>query len=605
MIQIDFQPAGRRIVVEQGGDLLTAAQHAGIDLIAACSGIGICGTCRIRLVEGQLSDPTTVEVDILDAEQINKGYRLACQAVPLGDVRIEVPPESLPVGNKLVVGGIDHGVQVNPLITHLDVSIEPPGLDDLRSDLTRLEEVVHKTKYWPLIVDLPVLVSLPENLRKNNWSVRLGLRRHYHEICLVAVLPKQTALYGLAVDIGSTKLAAYLVDMNTGVTVLQKGTMNPQISFGEDVVSRIAFANKSEHNRKILQKRLVGALNQMVEDLCSEADIQPSQIVEAALVGNTAMHHFLLGLPVEQLGASPYVPAVSRPVEIRAADLDLNIAAGAWIYLPANIAGYIGADHTAALLASQFHLPKEEIRILVDIGTNTEISLSIRNRVLLSCSTASGPAFEGAHIRDGMRAAPGAIEKVVIKNGLAQVKTVSGRPPVGICGTGILNSISELLKDEAITSQGGFNKNHPGVRQRDGRTEFLLVPAERTGHGRDIVITRKDINEIQLAKGAIRAGIEVLLTTAGIHKADVDEWVIAGAFGTFLDIDSALRVGMFPEVPKERFKQVGNAAGVGAKRLLISEEEREAVFSLAAKAQYVELTTYPEFTHRFVSAMNF
>jgi uncharacterized 2Fe-2S/4Fe-4S cluster protein (DUF4445 family) len=600
---IDLEPVGRRIAVEPGTDLLSAAQRAGVDLVAACGGVGICGTCLVRLVTGKLTPPTLTEEEELGKERLAEGYRMACQAEPLSDVRLDIPPGSLPAAQKMQVEGRESAFTLDPAVKAVDLALTPPELEDLRSDLTRTSEELASLGLPPLQGDLAAFTALSEGLRGHGWKVRLALRREKNHSHLAAVLPPGTPLLGLAVDLGSTKLALYLIDLNSGTTLASTGVMNPQIAYGEDVVSRIAYANKRESNRHLLQTRLVDTLNEVIVQLCAQVGAHPQEIVEAVMVGNTAMHHFLCGLPVAQLGASPYIPAVSQPLLIKAVEVGLNIATSGSIYMPANIAGYVGADHTAALLASRAHKDGRTF-ILVDIGTNTEISLA-RGELIFTCSTASGPAFEGAHIQDGMRAAPGAIERVLMAGGEVQTVTIGGLAPVGLCGTGILTAISEMLENSVLDMRGVFDRSASRVRTVERRAEFVLVPASKTGHGRDVVVTRKDVHEIQLAKGAIRAGIGVLLDEAGITAEDVDEWVIAGAFGTYLDLRSAQRVGMFPPVPLERFQQVGNAAGVGAKEMLLSQAKRNESFEMTARVRYVELTIFPDFSQRFVDAMYF
>ncbi len=645
-LTIDLQPIGRRIEVEAGTSLLEAAQQAGVDLVAACGGIGICGTCRVRPLEGDFNPPTPAEEEQLEPAQRAAGDRLACQAAPRRDARIEIPAESLLVAQKIQLDGREVAVALQPAVSALDLELKPAALDDLRADLRRVEESIPPAAGIgagdaKISGDLAALEQLSQELRRNNWRVRLALRdaagRSHGDASrshggasrreLAGVFAPRTPLLGLAVDLGSTKLAAYLVDLETGATLAQAGVMNPQIAFGEDVINRIAFANKSEANRRLLQTRVVEALNQAAAGLCARAvetgrlpAAAPGQIVEAVVVGNTAMHHFFTHLPVAQLGAAPYVAAVSGALEPRAAELGLEFAPGARVYLPANIAGYVGGDHTAALLATRSFPAQQPAegavrRVLVDIGTNTEISLTIDGQIYC-CSTASGPAFEGAHIHDGMRAAPGAIEKVHIKGdsgGYAvQVATIGGLAPVGICGSGILQGVAQMLEAGLIDRRGTLRKEAPGMRIANNESEngaknkgveFVLVPAARSGHGRDVVITRRDVNEIQLAKGAIRAGIEIMLRKGGIAASDVQEWVIAGAFGTYLDLASAVRVGMFPAAPLERFHQVGNAAGMGAKQMLLSVSARAEAARLAASAHYVELTVEPEFTTEFMQAM--
>ncbi|MCC6147232.1 MAG: DUF4445 domain-containing protein [Anaerolineaceae bacterium] len=605
-ITLDFQPIGRRVAVDPEITVLYAAQLAGIDLVAACSGLGICGTCMIRIINGSVSPPSLSEINLLDTQELDNGYRLACQCTALSDMRIEIPPESLPGGQKLQVEGLGLEIKLAPVVLPYELHLVPPTLDDLRSDSTRLREALQELSTDDTEIAFPVLASLSERLRGQAWNARAAVRTFSDRREVVGVFPSGTNLLGMAVDVGSTKLAIYLIDLETGATLAQKGIPNPQIVFGEDVISRIAFANKDVKNRELLRYRLIYALNQTIQELCMSVGCSVEQIVEAVLVGNTAIHHFVTFLPVEQLGAAPYVAAFSDPLEVRARDLGLDIAPGAWVYFPPIIAGYVGADHTSALLAAQYHRNGGSgIRMLIDIGTNTEISLGVGKNIY-SWSTASGPAFEGAHIHDGMRAAPGAIEKVSIVAGKSTVATVGGEAPVGICGTGILQAISELLRNKIITTQGTLRKDQPGVRSQEGRgSEYLLVSAEKTGHGRDIVITRKDINEIQLAKGAIRAGVEILLSHAGIPPEDVEEWVIAGAFGSYLNLESAVRIGMFPKVSIKRFHQVGNAAGTGAKQMLLSLDERNDAVKIVKRVEYIELTAYPEFTQCFVEHMSF
>lgn len=601
---VTLQPAGRRIEVEPGTNLLEAAQRAGIELVASCGGVGICSTCKVRISQGRVTPPSETEVEELGREALAAGFRLACQTVPLEDVRVDVPRESLLAGQKMQVEGREGAVALDPLVTALDLELQPPSLTDLRSDLTRVNQALMEHGLPPLEGGPLLLGSLSQQLRTHAWRARLALRRHAGHCELVAVLPHGARIAGLAMDIGSTKLAVFLVDLESGALLQQTGVMNPQIAYGEDVVSRIAFANRSEDNRRLLQTRLVETVNQTVDEFCQKEGLLPAQIVDVVAVGNTAIHHLFTGLPVEPLGAAPYTPVVSDAMSFPAAEIGLKVAPQANVYLPPNIAGYVGADHVSALLAARSYTLDGHTSIVVDIGTNTEISLIHQGRVL-SCSCASGPAFEGAHIRDGMRAAPGAIERVHISSDTVRPVTIGGHPPVGICGSGILNAVAELLDAGALDARGVLNQKDARVRQSNGKGEFLLVPSTSTGHGRDIVVTRKDVNEIQLAKGAIRAGLEILLGEMGIGAEDVDEIIIAGAFGTHLDLNSALRVGMFPQLPLERYHQVGNAAGVGARQMLLSSALRDQAAGMTAGVEYIELTTTPTFTPTFVDCMYF
>jgi len=315
------------------------------------------------------------------------------------------------------------------------------------------------------------------------------------------------------------------------------------------------------------------------------------------------MHHLFVGLPVRQLGVAPYVPAVSEAMQFPAREVGLGIAAGAYVYLPPNIAGYVGADHVAMLLGADLVETTETV-IALDIGTNTEISLFHHNRHY-SCSCASGPAFEGAHIQFGMRAAPGAVERVRIEGPEVQVHTIGEQPAVGICGSGILDVVAELLRAQLLDVRGVLKGTHPRLLPNGSKTKFVLVAAERSGIDRDVSVSRSDVNEIQLAKGAIRAGVETLLAVAGVRAEAIERFVVAGAFGTYLDLDSAVRIGLFPALPHSRFQQVGNAAGSGARRLLISTRERELADEISRHVDYIELAGHPAFTSVYVKALAF
>jgi uncharacterized 2Fe-2S/4Fe-4S cluster protein (DUF4445 family) len=424
---------------------------------------------------------------------------------------------------------------------------------------------------------------------------------------VIAVRPFGTSPLGLAVDIGTTKLAAYLVDLASGETLASGGAMNPQIAYGEDVMARISHAISHAEGGEQLRQAIVGAINQLARELCAQAGRNVpdrhvvGDIADAVVVGNTAMHHLFLGLPVKQLGLAPYVAAESAALDVKARELGLDLAPGAYVHLLPNIAGFIGADHVAMLLATG--LPEREGVVLgLDIGTNTEVSLVARGRHL-SCSTASGPAFEGAHIRHGMRAAPGAIERVAIHDGRVFVKTVDDAPPVGLCGSGILDLVAQLFRAGVLNSRGAMEAaQHPHVRRGEHGLEFIVVRGDENG-GHEITFSRQDVSEIQLAKGAMRAGVSILLKQAGITEADIDEVILAGAFGTYLDAQSGIDIGMFPRVDRHRIRQVGNAAGAGARMALLSMAQRERAAQIAQRVEYVELTAVPDFQSEFARAL--
>jgi len=597
-IIVDMQPVGRRIEVAEGTTLLEAAQSSGVGLVSLCGGEGWCESCLVRIAKGEVNEPTQPELDYLDEGDLSAGYRLACQIRPKTDVRVDIPPESLSTPQRLQIEGKDFEIPLSPIVEFVDLDLSPPTIKNLRADSDRVKDALIEHGIGDVRIELPILRDISNNLRANKWIVCTVLR----EGEVIAVLPPESSIYGISVDIGTTKLALYLVNLMTGEVVDKVGEMNPQIAYGEDVVSRIAYATQNEDGRQVLQNALVSSLNLLVQEVCKTAAIDQSQIVDAVVVGNTAMHHLFAGLPVEQLAFAPYVPAVNEPIDFRAADIGIALAPGAYIHLLPNIAGYVGADHAAVILSTELWETDKTI-LAIDVGTNTEISL-VSNGRILSCSCASGPAFEGAHITNGMRAAPGAIERVQIIDGKIKTFTIDDALPVGICGSGILDVVAEMKAANLMDEKGALIEGKLNIRKgKKKNLEFLLVPREFTGHERDISVSRTDVNEIQLAKAAIRAGQEILLNKAGITAQDIDEIIIAGAFGTYIDVPNAISVGMFPGISVNHFRQIGNAAGMGAVQALISVKHRQLIRDVIKDVDYIELTTYEHFQKEFIDAM--
>jgi uncharacterized 2Fe-2S/4Fe-4S cluster protein (DUF4445 family) len=350
----------------------------------------------------------------------------------------------------------------------------------------------------------------------------------------------------------------------------------------------------------LLQKLAVEAINELCANLCAEANAGTEEIVEAVVVGNTAMHHLFLRFPVRQLALSPFVPAVSSSLDVKASDLSLHIAPGAYVHLLPNIAGFVGADHVAALLATEAS-PAKETTVILDIGTNTEVSL-IHDGRITSTSCASGPAFEGGHIKYGMRASTGAIERLRITDDTIQYQTIDGVPPIGICGSGILDALSQLYLTKAVDEGGRITDNHPRVRTSRGQREFVLVSKEERDGKSAITITQHDIRELQLAKAAIRSGIQILLEANGCPEDEIKQVIIAGAFGTYINVASAVTIGMLPSLPLNRFRQAGNAAGMGAKLALISLAKRAEAKVVTSRVKYIELASTPSFEQTFMQA---
>ncbi|HRF48149.1 MAG TPA: ASKHA domain-containing protein [Anaerolineales bacterium] len=600
--EIDFEPVGKRVDVPAGSDLLDAARQAGIGLASVCGGEGTCGRCRVVIMNGKVSEPVDADRRFLSQLEINAGHRLACRVHVHSDVKVHVPKASLVTDQRLQVGGLARALTVENTIKACAVETDPPTLRDLRSDLGRVTDAIESAYgLRHLAVEPSVIRQLSPTARTHNWNLTAFI--HGREIVGFAAPARRPV--GFAVDLGTTKIAGFLVDLETGAELAAGGVMNPQISYGEDVISRLVYAGRGPAAAAEIRGVVIEGLNGLVATLCEQAGIERTEVAEACIVGNTAMHHLLLGLPTQQLSVAPFVAAASDAVDVRARDLGLELAPGAYVHVPPCIGGFVGADHVAMILASDLD-KGDRVAVGVDIGTNTEIALCKPGLAYLtSASCASGPAFEGAHIRDGMRAASGAIEAVRITADGPQIKTIGDAPAVGICGSGIVDAIAALHGAGLLNDRGRLQKDAPGLRMGTQGPEYPLALAPNTGTGRDVVITQSDVNEIQLAKGAIQAGLEILLESTGTPAEAVDEMIVAGAFGSFLNLESALDIGLLPRLPRARYAQVGNAAGVGAKALLLSLKERTRAQKIASRTSYIELTTYPGFQKRFALSMWF
>ena len=594
MFTIEFEPVGRRGECSGDESLLDGARRLNVDLVSICGGGGVCGRCKVQVISGEVTGQTEDEKEHFTETELAQNYRLACRTFPKSNVRIHIPPESLTAPQRTQVEGLDLSIDPDPLIRGLDVKLTPPSLEAPQSDDQNLWAALEKQHGEAAgRIDLKVQQSLSTQLRKEGWSVRVGIRGDE----IVALSSPSTRWLGLAVDIGTTKIAAYLIDLETGKTLASRGFMSPQISYGEDVITRIAAAGKSPENALKLQSLLVDGLNETAASLCSGIHSLPEDIADAVIVGNTAIHHLFLRLPVQQLGMSPYVPAVRAALDVKARDLGLNIAPGAYVHLLPNVAGFVGADHVAMLLATRM-VESKSVVVAIDIGTNTEICLNYRGR-RTSVSCASGPAFEGAHIKYGMRAAPGAIEHVRFSNGKLNIQTIGGESPVGICGSGLLDVVAQMRLNGVLDATGRMVQHSLVRRGRDGINEFVL--AERPGNDA-ITVSQKDVRELQLAKAAIRLGVRALVEAEGLTESQVEQVILAGAFGTYIDVESAVEIGMLPALPLERFQQVGNAAGTGARMALISRGHRGHAREIALSDGYIELGSIPEFHRKFAEA---
>ena len=594
---IDFEPVGRRGECRKDESLLACARRLGVGVGSVCGGKGTCHACKVQVLSGTVSKPTSNELETFSRREIKRGWRLACQTYPASGCKVAVPSESMTTPQRLQVEGLEIAIPPEPSVRVYRLQLAAPSLKAPQADADRLLKALNQQhKLRCTKIDIGALRTISDQLRSWKWKSQAAVRN-----CeVIAIIPLKSRQLGLAIDLGTTKVAGYLVDLSEGRTLAAKGIMNPQISYGEDIISRITTVVHSPDNAASLQKLAVDAINELCADLCAEAGAKPEEIVDAVVVGNTAMHHLFLRLPVKQLALSPFVPAISRALEVRAGELGLNIAPGAYVHLLPNIAGFVGADHVSMLLATDAWQAKKPT-VALDIGTNTEVSLICKGNITAT-SCASGPAFEGGHIKYGMRAATGAIERLRIDGDKIQYQTIDGAPPVGICGSGILDALAQLYLSKIIDEGGRIIDNKPRVRAYKGQHEFILVSKEERKGKPAITITQHDVRELQLAKAAIRTGIQVLLETSGCSEDDIKQVIIAGAFGTYINVTSAVAIGMLPSLPLNRFRQVGNAAGMGAKLALISLKSRAKAQAVASRVSYIELASVPKFEQVFVQA---
>lgn len=602
--QVVFQPSGKRGSYRGPVRLLDAARRAGVGLESVCGGVGDCGRCKVIVTSGPTSHLTGIEEALLSAEEIAQGYRLACCTRVYGDAEVFVPPAPKLDAQRLQVESKEMALEAEPPVREYEVELPEATLADMRSDLGRLCDALAGQGAQADAVDYTALKATSAALREGQWSVQVAVRGR--EIVAVSPTGRASVGLGMAVDLGTTKIALYLVDLGTGKTVDMRGIQNPQIPFGEDVVSRLQTIMEDEEALGLQSAAVLKAINKEIARMCRRNGTTPQRILEATIVGNTAMHHILLRLPTRQLALFPFVPATDRPLEVKARELGLAISPGAYIYFLPPVAGFVGSDHVAMLLATGVYRHQGNA-LGIDIGTNTEIALKTPGGIT-ACSTASGPAFEGARIKCGMRASPGAVERVAIDEGdlTVDIKTIADEAPVGICGSGIVDAIAEMLRVGLIDERGRIIPGRRGVRLGPaGRPELVLAAADGGRCSQDIVITQRDVAEVQLAKGAIRTGTDILLGRAGLAAGDIDRVVIAGAFGSYISPAATVELGMFPRLPLERFEQVGNAAGAGARAVLVSTRERSRAEQLAAEVGYIELAAEPDFHRQFALGMRF
>lgn len=624
---IIFQPSGRRGRVPQGTTILDAARRLGVGIEAVCGEQLVCGKCRVKIMEGSfpkegitssmehLSGLDEKEIKVLKRKDSDEHIRLACATRINGDILVFVP-EASRTGKQIVskaAGKID--VKLKPAVKKYYVELPPPALEDPLGDFERLEQqLAEQHGLKKLSIDYRALQKFPDMVRKGDWKVTVTVWNS-SEIIRVESGKVETNI-GLAVDIGTTTMAGYLTDLNTGNVLVTESMMNPQVRYGEDVMSRITYCMLNEETGlKELQETIIEGLNTIVKEAVRKAGLAPEDVSEMTLVGNTAMHHILLGINPEYMGVAPFTPALHRSVDIKAERFGLHILPAGNIHVMPIEAGFVGADNVGCLIADRPH-KRDEITLLIDIGTNGELVLGNKEK-LISCSCATGPALEGAQIEFGMRAAPGAIERVRINSKtLEPVYKVIGSDhwsdgkvnmqAKGICGSAIIDVIAEMFKAGILKKNGQINLElkSPRVRKGEkGMSEYVLAWKHETSIEQDIVVNQKDVRAIQLAKGALYSGCLIMMRKLGVEQ--FDRLAVAGAFGSHIDKVAAMVIGMYPDCDLEKVQYIGNAAGDGARIALLNVDRRKEANVVARQVEYVELALEEDFNDRFGEAMQF
>ncbi len=618
-----FQPSGRRGEIDPGKTLLEAARELGVDIESICGGKQTCGKCKVQIqagffekygIESRMGNLTQIleaEKKKLKAEEIDSNHRLACACHVNGPVVVFLPEESRGGGQIVRKGAREIKVKISPPISKYYVELQPATLHDPLGDLERLLAELKKTHGLDnLRIDYLILRELPVVLRKGDWKVTVTA----WEDEIIRIEPGLAEKnYGLAVDIGTTTVVGYLTDLNSGKVVAVDSMMNPQVAYGEDVMSRITYAMSHEDGLAKMNSAIVEGLNKIAKNAADFASLTTEDILEIVVVGNTCMHHLFLNIDPTHVGLSPFPPTLHKSLDVKARNLGIKISKAANAHILPIEAGFVGADNVGVLIATEPH-KQSKIALIIDIGTNGEIVLGNRE-MLLSTSCATGPAFEGAHIKFGMRAAPGAIEHLRINPSSYEVEfKVIGKADWhthleevgarGICGSGIIEAVAEIFKAGIIRKNGTFNMDIKTPRlRRAEEPEFVLAWKHQTAIGKDITIGLSDVRNIQLAKGAMYTGAKILMKRFGASK--LDKVILAGAFGSYIDREASMVIGLYPDCDLKDVIAVGNAAGDGARIALINKKKRTEANDIARKVRYIELTVDPDFQTEFMRAMYF
>ena len=619
---IHFLPDDIRVKVAPGENLLTAAAAAGVYIHAYCGGDGVCGKCKVQLEAGEVESDNAATLKQADYE---KGIRLACKTRVVSDVTVRIPetiksdgkalkrePKTTRAISARSMETLVGSWKIDPPVGKLFLKLPPPSMDDNVSDMQRLMRAIKiaipdnpEPNY-----DHPQLIrELSEILREAAWEVTVILlhgKGSTEPDRIIAVEPGDTTdrLYGLAIDIGTTTVNGVLIDLNSGEVIAEGSGYNSQIGYGEDVISRMIYAARPG-GLKGLQEKVVYTINAIIEEMCRTVVISPSDISYIMTAGNTVMAHLLLGINPRYIREAPYVPSVSQFPLTKAADLGIMAHPSVRLFLYPCISSYVGGDIVAGVHACQMH-KSDQVSLFIDIGTNGEIVVG--NQEWMVCAACSaGPAFEGGGIKHGMRASQGAIENFHIHPETydPMIVTIGQTKPRGICGSGLISIVSELLEAGVIDPQGKFNRelNHPRIREGEDRWEYVLAWGQTSMTGEDIVITEVDLDNLMRAKGAMYAGYQTLLESVGLSFGDLDRIILAGNFGAYIDLERAICIGLLPDIERERYYYIGNASLLGCQISLLDHRRFRDRVDVRKLMTNIELSENPDFMNHYMAAL--
>jgi len=604
---VTFFPDEKSVDVEEGTRIAEAARQAEVFINNLCGGEGVCGQCKVQVTAGN-AEAEELARGLLSDEEIASGYVLACQTEVRDDLDVFIPPETRMEDAKIMTGEaaeIPRSEEDKPLVRKIFLELPAPTLEDNIADIERVSRELRRKLGWHSYdIHLECLKGLSEKLRDSDWKVTVTVARDRDRYRIQRIEPLDTTTrnYGVAVDVGTTTVVAQLVDINSGEVLGVEGSHNLQASYGEDVISRMIYAC-GRGGLDPLHEAIIKNINRLIEKLTEKNNVSRDEINAIVAAGNTTMSHFLLGLTPCSIRLEPYVPTADEYPQVPAKDLGIHISPNGFLETIPSVASYVGGDIVAGVMSCGI-ADHPEVKGLIDIGTNGEIAIG-NNEWLVCCSASAGPAFEGGGTRCGMRAIKGAIEKIEITNGQVDYKTIGEAPARGICGSGLIDSIDELVRNGIIGADGKFHRTLKDDRLtvEDDIPQYTIAYGEETETGEPVVITESDIDNLMKSKGAVFAAIKSLVDYIGLSFDQIDTFYVAGGFGNFLNIPKAVSIGLLPDIPREKIQFIGNSSLTGARMSLLSENALEKCMNISRSMTNIELSNYQPFMDEYIAAL--